>query len=62
MVSNRAHPCSGENIRYHDHENTGVPPATDRGSGAEGPAQGIEATNVPAGAHAGSMPCQAQSL
>ena len=25
MVSNCAHPCSGENIRYHDHENVGVP-------------------------------------
>ena len=27
MVSNRAHPCLGENIRYHDHESAGVPPA-----------------------------------
>ena len=26
MVANRIHPCSGENIRYHDHENAGVSP------------------------------------
>ena len=23
MVSNHTHPCSGENIRHHDHENAG---------------------------------------
>ena len=26
MVSNRTHPCSGVNIRYHDYETTGVSP------------------------------------